>query len=349
MRHHGYFLLTAAAAVLCLAPGLASAQASANSAQAAAAKPWTPPRTTDGQPDLQGIWLSHSATPVERPKALEGKARLTDEEVAEFRRRADRLFKTGDGDFAVGDGVFQAILANPERYTNPNATHGATDMIDLEFDNRTSLIVDPPDGRIPALTPEGRRRQVAINAAFQRPAIPADVGNALRCMSWSVPRLGGRYGSGDMAYYQIVQSPGYVVLYMETGHDARIIPLDGRPHLASGLRQWNGDSRGRWEGNTLVVDTTNFSSNSSFMGSAENLHVVERFTRVAPDTITYEMTLTDPTTWARPWTAMMPLRQRHETLYEFACHEGNYHIMSGMLVGARKQQEAAEAAARENR
>ena len=344
MRHRGYNLLIAAAAMLCLMPDRAPAQASATSTRAPIAQPWTPPRTPDGKPDLQGVWLSHSATPVERPTALEGKARLTDEEVAEFKRRADRLFKTGDGDFAVGDGVFQAILANPERYTNPNATHGATDMIDLEFDHRTSLIVDPPDGRIPALTPDGRRRQLATNEAFQRPVAPADVGNALRCVLWSVPRIGGRYGSGDMAYYQIVQSPGYVVLYMETGHDARIIPLDGRPHLGSGLRQWNGDSRGRWEGNTLVVDTTNFSSNSYFMGAAENLHVVERFTRVGPDTITYEMTLTDPTTWTKPWTAMMPLRQRQETLYEFACHEGNYHIMSGMLVGALKQQEASEAA-----
>ena len=156
-------------------------------------------------------------------------------------------------------------------------------------------------------------------------------------MSWGVPRLGGRYGAGDMSYYQIFQSPGFVVLYMEAGHEARVIPLDGRPHLRSDLRQWSGDSRGRWDGNTLVVETTNFSEKSYFMGATENLKVVERFTRTSPDMITYEMTLTDPTTWIRPWTAMMPLRQRKETLYEFACHEGNYHIMSGMLLGAQKQ------------
>ena len=166
--------------------------------------------------------------------------------------------------------------------------------------------------------------------------MPADVGNALRCVSWGVPRLGGRYGSGDMSYYQIFQSPGVVVLYMEAGHEARIIPLDGSPHLRSGIRQWNGDSRGRWEGNTLIVETTNFSDKSYFMGATEHLRLVERFTRTSPDMITYEMTLTDPTTWTRPWTATMPLRQRKETLYEFACHEGNYHIMSGMLVGAQK-------------
>ena len=165
---------------------------------AAAQARWVPPRTSDGQPDLQGVWLSNTATPLERPKQLEGKARLSDEEVAEFRRRADRLFKTGNSDFAVGDGVFQAVLTNPDRYTNPNSTHSASDMVDLEFDNRTSLITDPSDGRLPPVTPEGRNRQVAVNAAFQRPASPADVGNALRCVSWGVPRLGGRYGAGDM-------------------------------------------------------------------------------------------------------------------------------------------------------
>jgi hypothetical protein len=331
--------------VLNLVPGAAQAQ-TASAPGAATARDWSPPRTSDGQPDLQGVWLIHTATPLERPKALEGRARLTDVEVAEFKRRAARLFGTGDSDFAVGDGVYQAVLTNPERYTNPNATHGATDMIDLEFDNRTSLIVDPQDGRIPALTVEGRSRQVATNEAFRSPSVPADVGNALRCLSWSVPRLGGRYGSGDMSYYQIFQSPGHVVLFMETGHEARIILIDGRAHLAPAIRQWNGDSRGRWQGNTLVVETRNFSPRSYFMGATDQLHLVERFTRTGPDTIVYEMTMTDPTTWARPWTAMMPMRARQETLYEFACHEGNYHIMSGMLVGARVQQEAEAAAER---
>jgi hypothetical protein len=323
--------------VLMLAPALTRAQGAVTSGRSSP-RDWMPPRTAAGQPDLQGVWLIHTATPLERPKVLEGRTRLTDDEVAEFRRRAERLFGATNSDFAVGDGVFQAVLANPEKYTNPNSTHGATDMIDLEFDNRTSLIVEPQDGRIPALTPEGRNRQTAVNAAFRRPAVPADVGNALRCVSWGVPRLGGRYGSGDMAYYQIVQSPTHVVLFMEVGHEARVIPIDGSAHLSPTLRQWNGDSRGHWEGNTLVVDTTNFSPNSYFMGSTERLHVIERFTRTAADTITYEMTLEDPTTWAKPWTAMMPMKSRQETLYEFACHEGNYHIMSGMLLGAHQEQ-----------
>ena len=336
------FLVAILIPALWLAPDPVSGQIPGEAAKRARSVPstWTPPRTADGQPDLQGVWLSNTATPLERPKALEGRALLSDEEVAEFRRRADRLFNNTDSDFAVGDGIFQAVLANPERYRNPNATHGSDGMVDLAFDNRTSLIVDPPDGRIPPATPEGLRRQAAVAAAFQRPAVPADVGNALRCITWSVPRLGGRYGAGDLSYYQILQAPGYVVLYSETGHEARVIPLDGRPHLSSSLRQWNGDSRGRWEGDTLVVETTNFSTASYFMGSTENLHVVERFTRVAPDSMTYEITLTDPTTWTRPWRAMMPLRQRQETLYEFACHEGNFHIMSGMLGGARAQEKS---------
>ena len=150
-----------------------------------------------------------------------------------------------------------------------------------------------------------------------------------------MPRLGGRYGAGDLSYYEIIQSPGYVVLSAEAGHEARVIPLDGRPHLGSSLRQWNGDSRGHWDGNTLVVETTNFSSKSFFMGATDNLRVVERFTRKAPDLIEYQITVTDPTTWTRPWTAMMPLRRRHETLFEYACHEGNYRQISGIVLGAR--------------
>jgi hypothetical protein len=221
-------------------------------------------------------------------------------------------------------------------------------MVDMVFDNRTSLIVDPPDGRIPALTPEAQARQAATTAAGRLPAGPEQITSALRCISWNVPRLGGRYGAGDLAYYQILQSPGYVVLYMETGHEARIIPTDALPELSPRIRQWNGDSRGRWEGDTLVVETRNFAPSSNFMGAAEHLHVVERFTRVGPDTIHYEMTLTDPTTWTKPWKAMMPLRQQSDRLYEFACHEGNFHIMSGMLAGARVQEEA-EAASRVDR
>jgi hypothetical protein len=212
-------------------------------------------------------------------------------------------------------------------------------MVVREFDNRTSLIVDPPDGKIPPFTPEGKRRQAAAIAAvsFQRPpAGPQDLSSAMRCITPGVPRIGGRFGAGNDGYYQIMQAPGYVIFFMEAFHDARIFPLDGRPHLPAEIRSWNGDSRGRWEGKTLVVDTTNFSSKSSFMGAAENLHLVERFTRVSADVINYEVTIDDATTWTKPWTVLVRLKQTKDKLYEFACHEGNLPMM-GTLAGARAQ------------
>jgi hypothetical protein len=299
---------------------------------------WTPPRTPDGQPDLQGVWLSKSATPLERPRALEGRSSLTDAEVAELKVRAARLFKEGNSDFAAGDNFFLAAWSNPERFKSPTSTHGSEEMIERDFDHRTSLIVAPADGRIPALTPEGRVRREATVAALRRADAAEALDLAHRCLSWGVPRLGGRYGAGDLGYYQILQTPGYVVLYMETGHEARIIPLDGRAHAPGSVRQWSGDSRGRWEGSTLVIETTNFSRRSNFLGAADGLQLIERLTRVSPDTIRYELTLTDPTTWTQPWTAEMPLKQSADKLYESACHEGNYHILTGILSAARAQE-----------
>ena len=298
---------------------------------------WKAPRTADGQPDLQGVWLSKSATPLERPKALEGRASLTDAEVAQLQERAGRIFKEGNSDFAAGDAVFLAALGAADRFKSPTSTHNSEDMIEREFDRHTSLIVNPPDGRIPASTADAVRRREAAAVAARREHVE-DFDNALRCIAYGVPRLGGRYGAGDYGYYQIVQTPGYVLLFMETGHEARIIPLNGRPHAADGMRFWSGDSRGRWDGETLVVETTNFSAKSNFMGSAAGLRVIERFTRVAPDAIRYEMTMSDPATWAQPWTAEMPMKQSNQHLYEWACHEGNYHIMTGMLSAARSQE-----------
>lgn len=313
-------------------------------ALAAAAQTWTPPVTSFGQPDLSGNWLNKSATPLERPKQLEGRPFLTDAEVAEFRRRADRLFKHGNNDYAAGDNLFYAVLENPEHYKSPTSTGNSDDMIEREFDNRTSLIVDPPDGKIPPYTPDGRRRRAALDAATlgqNHPAGPEDLTTVMRCISYGLPRLGGPHAAGQYAYYQILQTPGYVLLFMEVIHQARIIPLDGSPHLPPNIRSWDGDSRGRWEGNTLVVDTTNFSAKANFMGSAENLHLVERFTRVGPDEIRYEITLDDPTTWTRPWTAVVPLKRTDEKLYEFACHEGNADTEAGILLGARAAEQAA--------
>jgi hypothetical protein len=291
---------------------------------------------------------------LERPKALEGRSPLTDEEVAELKSRADKIFGNFDSDFGAGDGVFLAALSNPSSaYRNPagtRSTENSVGMIEREFDNRTSLVVDPADGRIPPLTAAAQERQAAARKAAQKPPTgPEEMTSSYRCITTGVPKLGGLYGSGHFSYYQIFQTRGYVAIATETIHDARIIPLDGRAHLPASVRQWNGDSRGRWEGNTLVVDTTNFSPKSNFMGSSDNLHLIERFTRVAPDTIHYEMTIADPTTWTRPWTAMVPMKQTSEQIYEFACHEGNLVIMPAMLTGARLDEKAAEDAAKSRR
>jgi hypothetical protein len=310
-------------------------------------KAWTAPLTGDGQPDLRGVWRDTSATPLERPKQLEGRESLTDAEVAEMKARADRIFKkTGGSDYASADNVFLAALGNVDEFKNPGfATGGAVEMINREFDNRTSLIVDPPDGKLPPMTPEAERKHSGpgpIIASGMAPAAgPEELTNAIRCITPGVPRVGGRYGAGDFGYFQFVQTAGHVVIFSEVMHQTRIIPVDGRPHLPQNLRAWDGDSIGRWEGKTLVVDTSNFSPKSNYMGAAENLHLVERFTRIAPDEIRYEVTVEDPTVWTRPWTAMVRLRRTNEVLYEYACHEGNTPII-GILAAARAKERDAD-------
>jgi hypothetical protein len=298
-------------------------------------KPWSPALTPDGHPDLQGNWVNKSATPLERPKQFEGRQFLTDAEVVELKQRAERIFKDGHSDFPAGDDVYLAAVANLEQYRRATATADSGNMMEREFDNRTSLIVDPPDGKLPPYTPAGQQRQRAFAAALAKqtpPSITRDLTVFERCITWGVPMpRPGPYTS----YYQIVQTPGYVVFVMEAIHDARIIPiagpLDERPHLPQSMRTWDGDSRGRWEGKTLVVDTTNFSPKDNFMGSAEGLHLVERFTRVASDEIRYEMTVDDADTWTKPWTAVLRLKQTQDKIYEFACHEGNAESMKVML------------------
>ena len=324
--------------VLSIAVTLASVVATAQTRGTAAGTP--PALTPDGHPDLQGIWLSNAATPLERPKQLEGRAFLTDEEVAVLKQRYDKLFADGSSDFAGGDSAFLAALGNLDRYKNPGTTENSIGMKERVFDNRTSLVVDPPDGRIPAPTPEGRERQTATGRirGGANAAGPDNLTSDVRCITFGTPRVGGNYGSGHFGYYQIVQTPSYLVLVTEAIHEARVVPLDGGAHLPSSIKLWNGDSRGRWEGNSLVVDTTNFSSKSFFMGATENLHLVERFTRVAPDRIDYQVTFDDPTTWSKPWTVVIRLRHTDEQMYEFACHQGNHDIMRGILVGARTQE-----------
>jgi len=310
---------------------------------------WTGPRTPDGQPDLQGVWASDSATPLERPEELADRLTLTDEEVATLAARAAELFN-GETDAAFGESIFRAALAEQENFQsrdgvtaeNPEGTGNYNQfwLIDRWFDNRTSLIVDPPDGRIPSLTQEAQERAEAM-AAVGRPQFAQeldDLGSGLRCSGGRVPMTGRGYNSN----YQIVQTRDHVAILMEMMHNTRIIPLDGSEHPALGLRSDLGDSHGRWEGDTLVVETRNLTRGSR--GASRDLRLVERFTRVGPETLQYEYTMDDPSTWTQPWTARMYMRPSPGTgvIYEFACHEGNYAI-EGTLRGARIQEVAVSA------
>ena len=337
MNRRSLALLATLSAVVAGAASIAGQAASAGPRRLRPIDASTFPLAPDGHPDLQGVWLNNSATPLERPTALEGRQSLTDEEVTELRQRADRLFKNTNADFAAGDAVYLAALADIDHFKSTTATGSTTEMIEREFDNRTSLVVDPPDGRIPSLTADAQRRRAANDAVRRSPPEgPEGLNHVERCLTYGVPRLsGGNTGAGPLGYYQIVQTPSYVVLFLEAAHEARIITMDGRPHLPPSVGLWEGDSRGRWEGKTLVVDTTNFSARNNFMGSSDHLHLVERFTRVALDRIDYQITIDDPTTWTKPWTAIIRLKQSAERVYEYACHEGNALTMHGILAAAR--------------
>jgi hypothetical protein len=292
------------------------------------AQRWTPPRTPDGQPDLQGIWNNATSTPFERPPELAGKEFFTPQEAAQYEKQllqnanADRRDGTADADVGRAYNEFWR------------------DRGRLVSTGRTSLVVDPPDGRIPPLTPEAQKKNAArAEARKLRPADgPEDRPLAERCLLWATagpPMLPGGYNSN----YQIVQIPGYVVILIEMIHDARIIPLDGRPHLPQNIRQWMGDSRGRWDGNTLVVETTNFTDKTNFRGSGEKMRLIERFTRTAPDTILYEFTVDDPASFTKPWSGQIPMKKTEDPLYEYACHEGNYGL-TNVLSGARAEEQA---------
>jgi hypothetical protein len=355
MKHRCLVSLIALAAMISLVSlgqirvvagqGLSSAKAQTP----AAAKTWTAPRTPDGQPDLQGVWANNNATPFERPKELEGRQFLTEQEVAALKAKAGELF-SGDGDAAFGDTVFLAALANAKGnekgFKSRDVTTGDYNsfwIVERDFDNRTSLIIDPPDGRVPPMLPEAEKRQAALAEARKLVRVdgPEDLPLSQRCITFGVPDTFAGYNS----YYQIVQAKGYVAIVTERIHDARIIPLDGSPHLDRSVRQWLGDSRGHWEGNTLVVDTINFTDKTNFRGAGANLHLVERFTRVGADTIHYEFTVEDPTTWTKKWTAMIPLKRTKDMIFEYACHEGN-EAMAGTLSGYRVQERKAEGAAK---
>jgi hypothetical protein len=329
-------------ALVSLAQGQATPQSTLAKAKAVK-QTWVTPRTDDGHPELQGLWVNNIATPLERPKELAGREFLTDQELTAFKRKASELFD-GQGDAAFGDTVFLTVLANVLGTKSGFKSAGGTTgdyssvwTVKRDWDNRTSLITSPPDGRLPAMTPEGKARQEANAAAVARPAEgPEDRLLQERCITYGSPSLVAGYQSG----YQIVQTPTAVVVATEMIHDSRLIPLDGRPHLPSTVHQWLGDSRGHWEGDTLVVDTTNYKPRSFRGISSEKLHVVERISRSGPDSLKYEITIDDPGTWTKPWSLMIPLRRSPDPLYEYACHEGNIGL-AGILGGARADEQRA--------
>ena len=288
-------------------------------------------KTPEGRTDLQGVWSNPTITPFERPPEFAGKATLTEKEAAELEARAAKA--RVDGPAKVGD------VGNYNQAWFDSGTK-------VVSTRQTSLVVDPPDGRVPVKPSAEAKRDYDLAHA-------SDSWEYMsvwdRCITRGVPA--GMFPAGYNNSYQILQTPGYVVIFYEMIHETRIIPLDGRPHLPASIRQWNGDSRGHWEGNTLVVDTVNYNGKGSIATSAatgrikgipqsEALHVVERFTRTDRNTILYKVTIDDPNVYTQPWTLAIPLsREENYKIYEYACHEGNHAIEN--VLGAGRAAEAA--------
>ena len=300
--------------------------AASDDASTGGAEGWTPPRTAWGVPDLRGVWDFRTITPLQRPAALGAKEQFTDSEAAEFQvEELDRRNK----DRRASDGI-SAEQDVRNAYNQFWWDFGT----ELTEDRRTSLIVDPPDGRVPALTPLAEKRYDEGRAARAlAPHGPEDRGVAERCIlgfNAGPPYTPSAYNNN----VHIFQSPGYAVLLIEMVNDARIVPLDGRAHLPETMRQWRGDARGRWEGDTLVVESRNFSDKTSFRGSGRNMRLTERFTRVAQDRVVYQYTIDDPESFEASWTAAIPMKRTDQPMFEYACHEGNYSMFT-MLEGAR--------------
>jgi len=326
--------LVALTAVVVLAPLAAGAQSAASS----------PARTPWGHPDLQGVWSNNAATPLERPEAFAGKATLTDEELAQLKRKAAQVLNGDDAFF--GDDFITAVLSDPQHrsFDTQTGNYNQFWLVDRHFENRTSLIIDPPSGKLPPLTAQGKRRaaeDVDVLFTNKRPETPADLSLPVRCITFGLPNIFAGYNSN----FQVLQTPTHVALYHELMHDVRIIPLDGGPHVPGAIRQWHGDARGRWEGETLVVETRNYSAQTRLTipgagAGGDRLDIVERFTRVGPDTMQWDITFSDPTVWTRSWTARIFLQRSDQPIYEYACHEGNYAIV-GILAGARLEEEGS--------
>jgi hypothetical protein len=299
-------------------------------------KKWTPPRTPDGQPDLQGMWTNATITPFERPAALAGKPFLTEEEAAALEARAAEQKANAERAPRAGD-----VGSYNDFWFDSGTRVVAT--------RQTSLVVDPPDGRVPTTAAaEAKRDHNLTNVDSYETMSPWD-----RCITRGP---GAMFPAGYNNAYKIVQTPGYVVILYEMIHEARVIPVDGRPHLDKSVRLWTGDPRGRWEGNTLIVETTNFNDNGWIATNAASarirgvphsdaLRLVERFTRVDPDTIAYDVTIEDPHVYTRPWTVAIPLnRDDSYQMFEYACHEGNKAIEHVLGAARAEERVAADAA-----
>ena len=309
--------------------------------QAGAPDGWTAPRTADGHPDLQGTWANNRATPMQRPEQFGDKARLTDEELAELTSQIAAFRDSEQAGDLLGDRLIQQALGNAEfqDFDNVTGNYNAFWLVDRQLDNRTSLIIDPPNGRRPPQTEAAQARaRERFGSGRGGSDGPEDRGLGDRCLHFASPSMGSGYNS----YFQLFQTPAQVTIIQEMGHIVRTIPLDGRPHLDAKIPQWTGNARGRWEGDTLVVETRNYESRSRYSGASEGLVLTERFTRVSPTVLRQELTLTDPDTWTAPWTVELLLDQSQDAIFEYACHEGNY-AMPGILGGARAEEREAEA------
>jgi hypothetical protein len=340
MRHRflasvGVLAISIAVVSLATIPIAGQGPASAKGVDGKGTKAYTPPRTPDGQPDIQGFWTNSTYTPLERPEKVTKEFYTPEEAVAAEKLAAEReTEQTTPG--TTADVHYDFTQFGLDRSQSTFARN-----------LRTSLIVDPPDGKIPSLTAEGQKRAADRAAARRAQGGQYDavqnmpIGSRCIIMAGAGPPM---MNAGYNSNYQIVQAPGYVMILTEMIHDARIIPLDGRPQPPAGTRQWTGISRGRWDGNTLVVETTNFNGKNPFRGASENMKVTERFTRTSDDSVTYRFTIEDESTWAKPWTAEMPMKKTQGPIFEFACHETNYGI-ANILAGAREDEKKAAAQA----
>ena len=305
-----------------------------------AAKKYTPPKTPWGDPDLQGQWPATANIPMQRPASFGTRAYLTDEEFTQRQKQAQTQTEADSEEFAPASGSAPNVTINPPSYWQERG----------KPDHQASLVIDPPNGRIPPMTPEGEKFVKSLRGGLgpgshfpDKVDSWEDFDAYSRCItrglvSSMLPTL---YNFGN----QIIQAPGYVVIRNEMIHETRVVPLDGHPHVGKGVTSYMGDSRGHWEGNTLVVETTNFNDRTGAGGGyfSDAAKLTERFTRTGPEDLTYEVTVNDPKTWTAPWTIHMPYHlDKSYTIYEYACHEGNY-MMVDALTGARDLEKQGKA------